>query len=426
MLNVLLIGGGGREHALALSLSASPQLKKLYCAPGNPGIGKIAELVDIDIANHQAVAAFCRQAEVDFVVIGPETPLVAGLVDDLSSAGIKAFGPSKAAAQVEGSKAYTKELCVQANIPTARFARFSDTETAHAYIRKFGAPIVIKADGLAAGKGVTVAMNVDDALAAVNDCFSGKAGASVVIEDYLTGEEVSFFVFCDGEHILPLTSAQDHKRVGEGDTGPNTGGMGAYSPAPALTPALEKEVMERIVEPTIATLKTRGTPYKGVLYAGLMLTESGPQLIEYNCRFGDPEAQVILPRLKNDIIDLMLACCDGTLNTKKAQWHGEHALTVVVAAKGYPGAVQKGSELPNLGEAEKMGGAIVFHAGTALKDGKLVANGGRVFNVTALGKTLAEAQAKAYATLAKIGWKDGFYRRDIGWRALITGRKNDI
>jgi phosphoribosylamine--glycine ligase len=420
MLNVLLIGGGGREHALALSLSASPHLKKLYCAPGNPGIASLAELAGIDIGDHQGVIAFCKNANIDLVVVGPETPLVAGLVDDLSTAGIKAFGPSKAAAQVEGSKGFTKELCQEAGIPTACFARFTDAGAARAYIKKHGAPIVIKADGLAAGKGVTVAMSEIGALSAVEDFFSGtaEAGASVVIEDFLEGEEVSFFVLADGINILPLTSAQDHKRVGEGDTGPNTGGMGAYSPAPALTPALEKTVMERIVAPTIATLKARGTPYKGALYAGLMLTKSGPQLIEYNCRFGDPEAQVILPRLKSDIIELMLACIEGTLHLKKAQWRDEHALTVVVAANGYPAPVQKGATLPDLTQAEKTEGVIVFHAGTTLRGGKLVANGGRVLNVTAIGHTLAEAQKKAYAALDKINWQQGFYRRDIGWRAL--------
>jgi len=426
MLNVLLIGNGGREHALALSLSASPQLKKLWCAPGNPGIGKIAELANLDIANHAAIIDFCKKARIDFVVVGPEQPLVAGLVDDLSNAGIKAFGPSRAAAQVEGSKGFTKELCVEAKIPTAHFERFNDAETARAYVRKHSVPIVIKADGLAAGKGVTVALTNDEVLAAIDHCFEGafgKAGMSVVIEDFLEGEEVSFFALSDGEHILPLTSAQDHKRVGEGDTGPNTGGMGAYSPAPALNAALEKEAIERIIRPTIEILRARGMPYKGVLYAGLMLTKSGPQLIEYNCRFGDPETQVILPRLKSDLIDLMLACCDCTLHLKKAQWRDEPALTVVYAANGYPGPVQKGTALPDLSQAEKTEGVTVFHAGTALENGKLVTSGGRALNVTALGRTLAEAQAKVYAALGKIDWKGGFYRHDIGWRALIAGKQ---
>jgi phosphoribosylamine--glycine ligase len=426
MLNVLLIGNGGREHALALSLSKSSALKKLYCAPGNPGIAKLAKLVDLDVTNHQTVVDFCREAAIGLVVIGPEAPLVAGLADDLAQADIKAFGPSRAAAQLEGSKGFTKELCREAGIPTAAYERFTDSAAAKNYIGNRGAPIVIKADGLAAGKGVTVAMTEEEAAAAVDACFAGAfgtAGAGVVIEDYLEGEEVSFFALSDGEHILPLTSAQDHKRAFDGDAGPNTGGMGAYSPAPILTPALEQQVIERIIQPTVSILRARGTPYRGVLYAGLMLTKNGPQLIEYNCRFGDPEAQVILPRLDGDIIELMLACIGGTLDKMKARWRNEHALTVVLAAKGYPTAPQKGALIPSLFNAEKMDGVIVFHAGTALKDGGLVATGGRVLDVTAFGRTLGEAQAKAYAAVDQIGWQEGFCRRDIGWRALKAGKR---
>jgi phosphoribosylamine--glycine ligase len=421
MLNVLLIGGGGREHALALSLKASPRLGKLYCAPGNPGIASLAEPLALEIKDHAAIIAFCKSAQIGLVVIGPEAPLVAGLADDLDLAGIKAFGPGRKAAQLEGSKAFTKDLCLEANIPTARYACFSNAEEARAYIRKHGAPVVIKADGLAAGKGVTVAMTIEEAIAAVDACFKGAfgdAGASVVIEDFLEGEEVSFFALSDGEHILPLTSAQDHKRAFDGDTGPNTGGMGAYSPAPILNSKLEKQVIERILIPTVSILKKRGMPYKGVLYAGLMLTRDGPQLIEYNCRFGDPEAQVILPRLKSDIIELMLACCEGTLNKLKTEWREETALTVVLAAKGYPGPVQKGSEITGIDQAERINGVIVFHAGTALKDAKLAANGGRVLNVTALGKDTDEARSLAYVAIDKINWPEGFYRHDIGWRAL--------
>ncbi len=429
MPNVLLIGGGGREHALALALRQSPQLKRLYCAPGNPGIAKLAEIVGLDAGNHQAVIEFCGLKDIGLVVVGPEAPLVAGLVDDLSAAGIKAFGPTRQAAQLEGSKGFTKRLCAKAGIPTAHHREFTDAAKAHEHVKKFGAPIVIKADGLAAGKGVTVATTEEEALKAIDDCFEGSfgsAGESIVIETFLEGVEVSFFALSDGTNILPLTSAQDHKRVFDGDSGPNTGGMGAYSPAPVLTPALEKEVLERIIAPTIATLAKHGTPYQGVLYAGLILTEAGPKLIEYNCRFGDPEAQVILPRLQGDIIELMLACVDGTLQNKHASWRNEHALTVVLAAKGYPGAVQKGSPLPDLAQAEKMKGVIVFHAGTAEKDEKLVANGGRVLNITALGATLAEAQAKAYAAVDQIGWSEGFCRRDIGWRALLSSPREKI
>jgi phosphoribosylamine---glycine ligase len=417
-MNVLLIGGGGREHALAWAISASPLLTKLYCAPGNPGIAKCAELVMLDVADHSAVVAFCSTHKIGFVVVGPEAPLVAGLVDDLAQAGIKAFGPSKFAAQLEGSKGFTKDLCRANAIPTAAYERFSDHAAALSYLRRTGAPIVIKADGLAAGKGVTVAMTMGEAEAALKDIFDGRfGGASCVIEEFLTGEEASFFVLSDGRNVLPLTTAQDHKRVGEGDTGPNTGGMGAYSPAPCMTQALCDEALEKIVKPTVRAMAAMGHPYKGVLYAGLILTEKGPQLIEYNARFGDPETQVMMPRLKDDILTLLLATADGTLDKVSVRWREDVALTVCLCAKGYPGEISKGHQIngldDNLGETVE-----VFHAGTALKDGALVSNGGRVLNVTALGTWVGDAHRRAYAAVDRIDFPNGFCRRDIGWRAI--------
>ena len=419
-MNVLLIGSGGREHALAWAISASPMLTRLYCAPGNPGIGEVAELVALDVTNHAAVIAFCQIQNIKFVVVGPEAPLVAGLVDDLKATGIKAFGPSKFAAQLEGSKGFTKDICAKYNIPTAAYGRFKDLEKARAYLTQHGAPIVIKADGLAAGKGVTVAMTLPEAEAALAEIFSGRFGeAECVIEEFLEGEEASFFVLSDGVHTLPLATAQDHKRVGDGDTGPNTGGMGAYSPAPCMTDALCAEVLEKIVKPTVRALAGMGHPYVGVLYAGLILTKDGSRLIEYNARFGDPETQVLMLRLRDDILTLMLATVDGTLDKISVRWRDDFALTVVMAANGYPGDYAKGTEIKGLGQ--DFGEDLqVFHAGTAMSNGKLVANGGRVLNVSALGKTAAEAQQKAYAAVDKINWPEGFCRRDIGWRAVKT------
>lgn len=420
-MNILLIGGGGREHALAWSLSASPLCDLLLIAPGNPGTAACGTNVVLDVADHDAVIAFCRVQAIGLVVVGPEAPLVAGLVDDLTAAGIKAFGPGREAAKLEGSKAYTKELCVEAGIPTAAFARFTDAAAAKAHVRAHGAPIVVKADGLAAGKGVVVAGSVAEAEAALDMMFAGalgEAGAEVVIEECLVGEEASFFALCDGRTAIPFTSAQDHKRVGEGDTGPNTGGMGAYSPAPVLTPALEKRVMAEIIEPTMRAMAARGAPYRGVLYAGLMLTTDGPKLIEYNARFGDPETQVMLPRLKTDLVAAMLAACDGVLDAFDLRFSDETALTVVMAANGYPGTPEKGTEIRNLATAEAMEHVLVFHAGTVEREGRMLANGGRVLNVTGLGRSVAEAREQAYAAVDAIDWPGGFCRRDIGWRAL--------
>ncbi|MFO1123303.1 MAG: phosphoribosylamine--glycine ligase [Hyphomicrobiales bacterium] len=424
-MNILLIGSGGREHALAWAISASPLCDTLYCAPGNPGIAGIARLADLRVADHAAVIAFCRANAIGLVVVGPEAPLVAGLADDLKAAGIKVFGPSKFAAQLEGSKGFTKDICARHGIPTAAYGRFTDKARALAYLAAHGAPIVVKADGLAAGKGVTVAMTEDEARAAIEDIFGGKfGGAECVIEEFLEGEEASFFVLTDGRTALPLTTAQDHKRVGDGDTGPNTGGMGAYSPAPCMTPALCAEALDRIVRPTIKALAEMGHPYVGVLYAGLILTRDGPKLIEYNARFGDPECQVMMMRLKDDLVTLLLACCDGTLDRMSVRWRDETALTVVLCARGYPGEVRKGSVIRGLERTADMADVEVFHAGTALKDGELVSAGGRVLNVTALGNTVREAQARAYAAVDRIDWPDGFCRRDIGWRAIAREEKS--
>jgi phosphoribosylamine---glycine ligase len=417
-MNVLLIGSGGREHALAFALARSPLLTKLYAAPGNPGVGKLAELVSVKVTDHEAVIAFCKLHEIGFVVVGPEAPLVAGLVDDLTADGIKAFGPSKFAAQLEGSKGFTKDICAKFGIPTAAYGRFTDEAKAMAYLKKHDAPIVIKADGLAAGKGVTVAMNMAEAENAVREIFAGRFGdGECVIEEFMEGEEASFFALSDGVNVLALATAQDHKRVGDGDTGPNTGGMGAYSPAPCMTEALCAETMEKIVKPTVAALASMGHPYKGVLYAGLILTRDGPKLIEYNARFGDPETQVLMMRLKDDLLTLLMASVDGTLDKMSVRWRDETALTVVMCAKGYPGDVVKGSHINGLGQ--DFGKDVqVFHAGTALDGEFIVANGGRVLNVTALGKRTRDAQIKAYEAVDKIEWPEGFCRRDIGWRAI--------
>jgi phosphoribosylamine---glycine ligase len=424
-MNILLIGSGGREHALAWAIATSSLCDRLFIAPGSPGTAQCGQNIALDVADHAAVAAFCRAEAIGLVVVGPEAPLVAGLVDDLTAAGVKAFGPTKAAARLEGSKGFTKDLCREFGIPTAAFSRFTEAEAAKGYVRERGAPIVVKADGLAAGKGVVVAVTVDEAVAAVEAMFGGalgEAGAAVVIEAYLDGEEASFFALCDGERAVPFGTAQDHKRAFDGDRGPNTGGMGAYSPAPALTPALEARVMDEIIRPTLAGMRARGAPYKGVLYAGLMLTPEGPKLIEYNARFGDPECQVLMPRLKSDLVAAMLAACDGGLDRLDVRWSEDAALTVVMAARGYPGAVERGSEIRGVAAAEALDGVTVFHAGTRLDGKRLLANGGRVLNVTATGPMVVEAQARAYAAVDRIDWPEGFCRRDIGWRAVERER----
>ena len=421
-MNILLLGSGGREHALAWKMAASPLTDQLYCAPGNAGIAQDATCVALNPADHAAVVEFCKSHAIDLVVVGPEAPLVAGIVDDLEAAGIKAFGPSKAAARIEGSKGFAKDLCRAHNIPTAAYERFAEAAPAKAYARGRGAPIVVKADGLAAGKGVIVATTVAEAETAIDMILGGglgAAGAELVIEDFLEGEEASFFALCDGETALPLASAQDHKRVFDGDTGPNTGGMGAYSPAPVMTEEMTQRTLDEIVRPTLRAMKEMGAPFKGVLFAGLMITRAGPQLIEYNIRFGDPECQPLMLRLKSDLVPALMAARDGMLKNFDLRWHDDAALTVVMATKGYPGDYAKGSVIEGLDEAAAVEGVEVFHAGTATDaDGRLIANGGRVLGVSAIGRTVAEAQARAYAAVDKIRWPEGFCRRDIGWRAV--------
>jgi phosphoribosylamine--glycine ligase len=416
-MNILLLGSGGREHALAWKMAASPLADRLYCAPGNAGIAQEAECAALDITDHAAVIAFCRASKIAFAVVGPEAPLVAGIVDDLEAAGIKTFGPSKAAAQLEGSKGFTKDLCRAHDIPTGAYERFTAAEPAKAYVRARGAPIVVKADGLAAGKGVVVAHTVAEAEAAIDMICSG-IGAELVIEEFLVGEEVSFFVLSDGEHALPLATAQDHKRVLDGDKGPNTGGMGAYSPALVMTPQLAARTLDEIIKPTIRAMKQMGMPYRGVLYLGVMITADGPKLYEYNARFGDPETQVLMLRMKSDIVPALVASRDGMLKNLDLRWHDDAALTVVMAANGYPGAYAKGSVIEGLDAAAAIEGVEIFHAGTKRDGDRVLANGGRVLNVTALGRTVAEAQARAYAAVDKIRWPGGFCRRDIGWRAV--------
>ncbi len=418
-MNILLLGSGGREHALAWKLAQSPSLAKLYAAPGNPGIAEEAELVALDAADHGAVVDFCEAKDIGLVVIGPEAPLVDGLADSLRAAGVPVFGPSKAAARLEGSKGFTKDLCARAGIPTAGYVRTASLDEARAALARFAPPYVLKADGLAAGKGVVIADSIEAAELALADMFAGAfgaAGAEVVIEEFMHGEEASFFALTDGTAILPFGSAQDHKRVGDGDSGPNTGGMGAYSPAPVLTPELQARVIADIIDPTVAAIRADGMPYQGVLYAGLMLTADGPKLIEYNCRFGDPECQVLMMRLESDLAAIMLACAQGELAGVEAAFRGETALTVVMAAKGYPGTPEKGGAI-DLRDAEGAG-AKVFHAGTALKDGTLVANGGRVLNVTACGASVTEAQRIAYAAVDRVSFPSGFCRRDIGQKEI--------
>jgi phosphoribosylamine---glycine ligase len=407
-------------------MAASPLTDRLYCAPGNAGIAQEAECIALDTADHAAVITFCRENNIELVVVGPEAPLCAGIVDDLGAAGIKAFGPSKFAAQLEGSKGFTKDLCRANNIPTAAYERFRDAASAKNYIRAQGAPIVVKADGLAAGKGVVVAQSAAEAEAAVDMMFGGgilvsnmgEAGIEVVIEEFLDGEEASFFALCDGLTAIPLTTAQDHKRAFDGDRGPNTGGMGAYSPAPNVDAAMNARVMNEIIEPTLRAMQAMGAPYKGVLYAGLMITRDGPKLIEYNARFGDPETQVLMLRLMSDLVPALLASVDGQLKSFDLRWYPDPALTVVMAAKGYPGDYKRGSVIEGLDEAARVEGVQIFHAGTRAEGGKILANGGRVLNVSAIGKTVKEAQARAYDAIARIRWPEGFCRSDIGWRAI--------
>ena len=425
-MHILLLGSGGREHALAWKIAASPLVTKLWCAPGNAGIAREAECVALDIADHAAVIEFCKKNAVDLVVVGPEMPLAAGIVDDLAGAGIKAFGPHKAAAQLEGSKGFTKDLCREFNIPTGVYRRFDNAANALAYARAQGAPIVVKADGLAAGKGVVVARTLGEAEAAVAMMFEGAfgtAGAEVVIEEYLAGREISFFALCDGETAIPLASAQDHKRVFDHDEGPNTGGMGAYSPTPFVTPELHEQIMSLIILPTVAGMKKRGMAFRGVLYAGVMLTEQGPKLFEYNVRFGDPECQVLMLRMMSDIVPALLAACDGELKHFNLRWYAEPALTVVMAAKGYPGDYKKGTRIEGLDDAARVEGVEIFHAGTVASDGAILANGGRVLNVCAVGKTVTEARTRAYQAVDCIRWPDGFCRRDIASQALEMERE---
>ena len=420
-MRVLIVGSGGREHALARAIAASSLVDDLFCAPGNGGIADTATCVDIGVMDFDGIEGLCRSESIDLVVVGPEAPLAAGLVDRLEAAGIKTFGPSAAAARLEGSKGFAKDLCAAHGIPTAAYRRFAEAAPAHAYIAATGAPIVVKADGLAAGKGVILAATEAEARAATEAILGGRfgeAGNEVVIEEYLSGEEASLMVLSDGRHVLPLAAAQDHKAVGEGDTGANTGGMGAYSPAPILTEALQETVMARIVGPAVTAMAEAGCPFTGVLYAGLMITEAGPMLLEFNVRFGDPETQAVLPRLRSDIVPALLAACDGVLDHVDLRWRDEAALAVVMAARGYPGAYEKGSVIGNLGPAGELPEVTIFHAGTALEDGRIRAAGGRVLNVAALGATLGEARERAYAAVDVIDWPQGFCRRDIGWRAL--------
>jgi phosphoribosylamine--glycine ligase len=421
-MRILVVGSGGREHALCWAIAASPLCDKLYCAPGNAGIAREAECIAIAGEDSDGIVRFAKESRIDFVVVGPEAPLVAGLADKLEGAGIRTFGPNAAAAALEGSKGFTKDFCAKYEIPTGAYRRFTQRDAARAYVKEKGAPIVVKADGLAAGKGVTVAMTVEEALAAIDDAMVenrfGMAGIELVIEEYLEGEEASFFALCDGTHALPLGAAQDHKRVGDGDTGPNTGGMGAYSPPPVVTPAMAGRIMREIIEPTVAGMAKENRPFRGVLFAGLMIGPKGPQLIEYNVRFGDPECQVLMPRLKSDLLPALIAARDGTLKTFDLRWHDKAALCVVMAAQGYPGDYQKGSEIRNLDAAEAIPDVNVFHAGTAADGNRVIAKGGRVLGVTATAATIAAARDAAYKAVDAIDWPGGFCRRDIGWRAI--------
>ena len=420
-MNVLILGGGAREHALARAVAKSPLLTKLYVAPGNPGTAAVAENVALDVGDHAAVVDFCRARAVGLVVVGPEAPLVAGVADDLAAAGILCFGSSKAAARLEGSKGFAKDFCQEFGVPTGAYRRFVDAEAAKAYARARGAPIVVKADGLAAGKGVVVATSLAEAERAIEASFGGAfgaAGAELVIEDFLEGEEASFFALCDGRRALPFASAQDHKRVGDGDTGPNTGGMGAYSPPPIMTPALSERVMREIVEPTVAGMSKRGAPFRGVLFVGLMIGADGPKVVEFNVRFGDPETEAILARLDDDLMEFMLGCARGALPDRAPRFLDETALTVVMAARGYPGKAEKGTPIRGLEAAAELSGVTILQAATRRQGDALIADGGRVLAVTALGRDVKEAQARAYAAVDRIDWPGGFCRRDIGWRAI--------
>jgi len=420
-MNILILGSGGREHSLAWAVAQKPKCDRLMVAPGNAGIAEIADCVALDILDGAAVLAFVRSKEIDFVIVGPEAPLAAGVADVLRAADVLCFGPSQAAAQLEASKFFTKSICDAAGAPTAGYAHFTDLQSASDYVRKMGAPIVVKADGLAAGKGVIVAMSTQDALEALDDMFSGEfgsAGAEVVIEEFMEGEEASYFILCDGHDILPIGTVQDHKRVGDGDTGPNTGGMGAYSPAPVLTDDIAEQAMQEIITPTIAEMARRGTPYQGVLYAGLMIKNGKARLVEYNARFGDPECQVLMMRLGAQALDLLLACAEERLSEVQVNWATDHALTVVMAAQGYPDAYGKGTVITGLEALPNNSSATCFHAGTAQTDGNITAEGGRVLNVTARAASLSEARRIAYDMVDQIDWPQGFCRRDIGWRAL--------
>ena len=420
-MNILILGSGGREHALAWAVLQNPKCDRLIVAPGNAGIAAIADCADINILDGGAVATFAEENAIDFVIVGPEAPLAAGVADRLRTAGLLVFGPSAEAAKLEASKSFTKEICAAVDAPTARYAHFTDADAARAYIRDQGAPIVVKADGLAAGKGVIVAMTEAEALAAIDDMFDGSfgdAGAEVVIEEFMEGEEASFFVLCDGKTILPVGTAQDHKRAYDGDTGPNTGGMGAYSPAPVMTAEITQKALDEIIQPTMDEMTRRGTPFQGVLFCGLMIKNGQPRLVEYNVRFGDPECQCLMMRLGGQILDLLHACAEERLDQVQANWGDDHALTVVMAAKGYPGPYEKGTVINGLDALPEDSFHMVFHAGTAEKAGQITATGGRVLNITARGATLEEAHEKAYAMAQGIDWPQGFYRSDIGWRAL--------
>ena len=420
-MKVLVVGSGGREHALCWAIAKSKKLERLFCAPGNGGIAQIAECVDISAEDIPGIVDFATSEQIGLVVVGPELPLVAGIADRLEEAGVKVFGPNAKAAMIEGSKGMMKDLCTKYDIPTATYARFDDCDAAKDYVRLQGAPIVVKADGLAAGKGVILCRNKTEAHAAIDlmmtqDAF-GDAGAKLVIEEFLVGEEASFFALVDGENALPLVAAQDHKAVGDGDTGPNTGGMGAYSPASVVDEAMAKTIMKTIIEPTIRGMAADGIAYRGVLFAGLMITDAGPKLIEYNCRFGDPECQALMMRLKNDFLEVLEAAVNGELDQVELKWSNDAALTVVMAVNGYPGGYEKGSEIKGIEEAEA-NGAMVFHSGTKADGDKILADGGRVLSVTASAPSVAKAQAKAYDAVAKIDWPEGFCRSDIGWRAI--------
>lgn len=420
-MNILILGSGGREHALAWAIKQNPKCDRLIVAPGNAGIAQLAECAAIDANDGNDVVNFAEENAIDFVVIGPEAPLAAGVADDLRDAGILCFGPSAKAAQLEASKRFTKEICDASGAPTAAYAHFIDAQKARDYVRTQGAPIVVKADGLAAGKGVIVAMSEQEALDAIDDMFAGEfgsAGAEVVIEEFMTGEEASWFILCDGENVLPIGTAQDHKRVGEGDTGPNTGGMGAYSPAPVMNDAVTQKAMDEIIKPTVAEMAKRGMPYQGVLYAGFMIENGQPRLVEYNARFGDPECQVLMMRLGAQALDLLLSCAKGELDKAQVNWADDHAITVVLAANGYPAAYEKGSIIKGLGDLTEDSMNMTFHAGTKKQDNMITAAGGRVLNVTARGADLKEAQQRAYEMVDKIDWPEGFCRRDIGYRAL--------